>query len=71
MLTTSVCFTCIKLFPHIVHFKRLLFYHEDWIIMHTKINEKLQQSNSFKFKQKSKKNEEKIRFKMYDFDFVI
>lgn len=79
MLTTSVYFTCIKLFPHIVYFKRLLFYHEDWIIMHTKIYEEmhvslppLQQSNSFKYKQKSKKkNKEKIRFKMYDFDFVI
>lgn len=45
--------------------------------MHTKIYEEmhvslppLQQSNSFIYKQKSKK-EEKIRFKMYYSDFVI
>lgn len=45
--------------------------------MHTKIYEEmhvslppLQHSNTFIYKQKSKK-EEKIRFKMYDSDFVI
>lgn len=50
--------------------------------MHTKIYEEmhdslppLQQSNSFKHKQNSRKKnktkEEKIRIKMYDFDLVI